>query len=203
MKIGELISTLRILIKEVQDDSKYTDSFLWSIVNSCRKDRLNNHNKTRFCLELERVKHHDCSCIAVGCDVLRTVSKIPVPVKMTVYDLGGKTVGYSSDQELNYNKYDPIKSKSIRYNTHNQYLYLYGTLDRVYVQMEGIWENIIDWANIQYCGSDIDCVDVYELESGISVLDSKDVYTECLRLLQIPLSRQDDTNPDRNPESRV
>ena len=202
MKIGELISTLRQLIKEVQDDSKYTDSFLWSIINTCRKERINQHNKTRFCIELERVKHHDCSCVAVGCDVLRTISKIPVPVKMTIYDLGGSTVGFSSDQELKFNVYDPIKSKSIRYNTHNQYLYLYGTLDRKYVQLEGIWENIVDWIDIQYCGSDAECVDIYGLESGISVLDSKDVYTECLRLLQISLTRPDDHNPDRNSESR-
>jgi hypothetical protein len=202
MKIGELISTLRISYKEVQDDSKYPDSYLWSLINTCRKERINQHNKTRFCVELERVKHHDCSCVAVGCDVLRTISKIPVPVKMTVYDLGGNTVGFSSDQELKFNAYDPIKSKSIRYNTHNQYLYLYGTLDRKYVQMEGIWENIVDWIDIQYCGADVECVSIYDLESGISVLDSKDVYIDVMRLLQFPSSKPDDHNPDRNSESR-
>lgn len=202
MKIGELISTLRQFIKEVQDDSKYTDSFLWSTINSCRKDRINQHNKTRFCIELERVKHHDCSCVSIGCDVLRTISKIPVPVKMTVYDLSGSTIGLSSDQELKFSVYDPIKSKAIRFNTHNQYLYLYGTLDRQYVQLEGIWENIVEWIDIQYCGADVECVDIYNLESGISVLDSKDVYFDCMRLLQIPLSRADDHNPDRNSESR-
>jgi len=202
MKIGELISTLRISYKEVQDDSKYTDSFLWSLINTCRKERINQHNKTRFCIELERVKHHDCSCVAVGCDVLKTISKIPVPVKMTIYDLGGNTVGHSSDQELKFSVYDPIKSKSIRYNTHNQYLYLYGTLDRKYVQLEGIWENIVDWIDIQYCGADVECVDIYNLESGISVLDSKDVYTDVMRLLQFPSSKPDDHNPDRNSESR-
>lgn len=202
MKIGELISTLRQFIKEVQDDSKYTDSFLWSTINSCRKDRINQHNKTRFCIELERVKHHDCSCVAVGCDVLRTTSKIPVPVKMTVYDLGGSTIGLSSDQELKFNVYDPIKSKATRFNTHNQYLYIYGSLDLKYVQLEGIWENIVEWIDIQYCGADVECVDIYNLESGISVLDSKDVYFDCMRLLQIPLSRADDHNPDRNSESR-
>lgn len=202
MKIGELISTLRQFIKEVQDDSKYTDSFLWSTINSCRKDRINQHNKTRFCIELERVKHHDCSCVAVGCDVLRTTSTIPVPVKMTVYDLGGSTIGLSSDQELKFNIYDPIKSKAIRFNTHNQYLYIYGSLDLKYVQLEGIWENIVEWIDIQYCGADVECVDIYNLESGISVLDSKDVYFDCMRLLQIPLSRADDHNPDRNSESR-
>lgn len=201
MKIGELISTLRQLIKEVQDDSKYTDSFLWSIINSCRRDKTNKYDNTRFCIELERVKHHDCSCVTVGCDVLRTVAKIPTPVQMTVYDLGGSTIGYSADQELKYNVYDPIKSKAIRYNTHNQFLYLYGTLDRQYVQLEGVWDNIIEWVEVQYCGADT-CIDVYELESGISVLDSKDVYFDCLRLLQIPLSRPDDHNPDRNSESR-
>lgn len=202
MKIGELISTLRQLIKEVQDDSKYTDSFLWSILNSCRKAKFDKHDQTRFCIELERVKHHDCSCITAGCDVLRTTAKIPSPIKMTVYDLGGSTIGYSSDQELKFNTYDPIKSKSIRFNTHNQYLYIYGTLDRKYVQLEGAWENIVDWIDIQYCGSDVKCIDIYELESGISVLDSKDVYFDCLRLLQIPLSRPDDHNSDRNSESR-
>jgi hypothetical protein len=89
MKIGELISTVRQLIKEVQDDSKYTDSFLWSIISTCAKDKSSVHNRTRFCIELERVKHHDCSCVAVGCDVLRTKYKVPTPIKMTVYSMTG------------------------------------------------------------------------------------------------------------------
>ena len=29
MKIAELLSTIRLTIKEITDDSKYTDSYLW------------------------------------------------------------------------------------------------------------------------------------------------------------------------------
>jgi len=204
MKIGELISTVRQLIKEVQDDSKYTDSFLWSIISTCAKDKSSVHNRTRFCIELERVKHHDCSCVAVGCDVLRTLYKVPTPIKMTVYSMTGDTIGHSFDQELKFNMYDPIKSKAIRHNLHNQYLYIYNTLDLKYVQLEGTWENVADWIDVQYCGNDAQtsCVEIYDLESGIARTDTKDVYEQVFRLLQIPLSRPDDTNTDRNPERR-
>lgn len=201
MKIGELISTVRQLIKEVQDDSKYTDSFLWSIISTCAKDKSTIHTRTRFCIELERVKHHDCSCVAVGCDVLRTKYKVPTPIKITAYTMMGDTIGYSSDQELRFNVYDPIKSKAIRYNFHNQYLYIYNTLDLKYVQLEGTWENVTEWSDVQYCG-DSDCIEIYELESGISRLDTKEVYEQVLRLLQIPLTRPDDTSSNRNPEIR-
>jgi hypothetical protein len=204
MKIGELISTVRQLIKEVQDDSKYTDSFLWSIISTCAKDKSTVHNRTRFCIELERVKHHDCSCVSVGCDVLKTKHKVPTPIKATILTMDGNTVGHSFDQELKFNMYDPIKSNAIRYNFHNQFLYIYNTLDLKYVQLEGTWENVTDWINVQYCGNSVGttCVDVYELESGIARLDTKDVYEQVFRLLQIPLSRPDDTSTNRNPEIR-
>ena len=201
MKIGELISTVRQLIKEVQDDSKYTDSFLWSIISTCAKDKSTIHTRTRFCIELERVKHHDCSCVAVGCDVLRTKYKVPTPIKATVYTMTGNTIGYSSDQELKFNIYDPIKSKSIRHNFHNQYLYIYNTLDLLYVQLEGTWENVTEWIDVQYCGNG-GCIDVYELESGISRVDTEEVYRKVFNLLQIPLSRPDDFTQDRNSERR-
>lgn len=201
MKIGELISTVRQLIKEVQDDSKYTDSFLWSIISTCAKDKSTIHTRTRFCIELERVKHHDCSCVAVGCDVLRTKYKVPTPIKTTVYTMTGNTIGYSSDQELKFNIYDPIKSKSIRHNFHNQYLYIYNTLDLKYVQLEGTWENVTEWIDVQYCGNG-ECIDVYELESGISRVDTEEVYRKVFNLLQIPLSRPDDFATDRNSERR-
>ena len=66
MKIWELLSTIRLTIKEITDDSKYTDSYLWSLVVQARATVLGNNIKGksfisswsshRFCIELELVK---------------------------------------------------------------------------------------------------------------------------------------------------
>ena len=40
MKIAELLSTIRLTIKEITDDSKYTDSYLWSLVVQARATLL-------------------------------------------------------------------------------------------------------------------------------------------------------------------
>jgi len=63
MKIWELLSTIRVTIKEVTDDSKYTDSYLWSLVVQARATVLGNSIKGksyisswsshRFCVDLE------------------------------------------------------------------------------------------------------------------------------------------------------
>jgi len=45
MKIGELLSTIRVTIKEITDDSRYTNSYLWSLVVQARTTVLGNNIK--------------------------------------------------------------------------------------------------------------------------------------------------------------
>lgn len=218
MTVGDLISDLKILIEEVSNDSDMPESFLWSLIVKARARIASNDIKAkqfisawathRFCIKLELDKAHDCECVDVGCEVLKSIYPIPRPLTgryrdaVQVKTLGGSLVGYSEDYELKSNKYDPIKKNAIRWNIHNQHLYLYNTTDMDAIQVEGVWENIVDWNNIQYCSEANPCVNIYELETGISQADADGILKLAVELLKVPLSLKDDSSADTNPEIR-
>jgi len=210
MRIGEAVSTLRVLIKEVSDDSNYTDSFLWSMIATCKNpEKLDvPHNRSMFCIELIPAKAHNCACVSdTGCNILVSKYTIPKVVNngykdlMTVSDLGGNTFGYSTETELLYSKFDPIKSKATRWNLINDRLQIYNNLTLPIVRLNGLWENIIEWADIQYCGSN-PCLDVYDMDAGFGQMDADEIYFKVLNLLRFSFSRKEDTTSDKNPEIR-
>lgn len=216
MKIAELLSTIRVTIKEITDDSKYTDSYLWSLVVQARATVLGNNirgksfisswSSNRFCIELELVKAEDCSCIPDNsCKVLRSKYKIPRPLigryrnAMQVKLLDGKLLGMIEEYQLKSDALDPIKGQSLRYSIINQYLYLWRSRTLKCIYVDGIWENILEWQDIQ---SQEDCNDIYEIESGIGQSEVTGIMQIMATLLQLPLSRKDDDSDDRNPEIR-
>ena len=90
MKTSEIIGTLRTLIKAHSDDSNYTDSALYSLLIQSRSEilsrKLRKHqplspfNEQTICVPLEKDNFHDCSCVSVGCDVLKSQFTIPQPI---------------------------------------------------------------------------------------------------------------------------
>lgn len=216
MKIGELLSTIRLTIKEITDDSRYTDSYLWSLVVQAKATIVGNNIKNksfisswannRFCMELELVKAEDCSCIPDNsCKVLRSKYKIPRPLvgryrnAMQVKLLDGRLLGMIEEYQLKSDSLDPIKSKSLRYSIINQFLYIWRSKTLKCVYVDGVWENILEWQDIQ---SQEDCNDIYELDSTIGYSEVTAIMQLIVGLLQLPLSRKDDDNDDRNPEIR-
>ena len=166
MKIWELLSTIRVTIKEITDDSKYTDSYLWSLVVQARATVLGNNIKGksfisswsshRFCIELELVKAEDCSCVPDNsCKVLRSKYKIPRPLigryrdAMQVKLMDGRLLGMIEQYQLKSDSLDPIKGEALRYSIINQYLYLWRSKTLKCIYFDGIWENILDWKDIQ------------------------------------------------------
>jgi len=216
MKIAELLSTIRLTIKEITDDSKYTDSYLWSLVVQARATVLGNNIKGksfisswsshRFCIELELVKAEDCSCIPDNsCKVLRSKYKIPRPLigryrdAMQVKLLDGRLLGMIEQYQLKSDSLDPIKGEALRYSIINQYLYLWRSKTLKCIYVDGIWENILDWQDIQ---SQEYCNDIYDIESGIGQSEITGIMQIMATLLQLPLSRKDDDSDDRNSEIR-
>ena len=74
--VASNISAVRSLIRQVQDDSDYTDKFLYSLLSSAKarllrqkldRGKLSEFNWVTFCVSLERGKSHNCDCVAVGC----------------------------------------------------------------------------------------------------------------------------------------
>lgn len=216
--IAQEISVLRNTIKEVDDDSKYRDSYLYSMWSIARSDILYKSlgNKIfitpwayhRFCIELEKVKSHNCDCVAVGCDVLRSRYPVPKPVSgrwndaIEIQDLDGDTIGLTDEQGVKSDLLDPVKRKKYRATLYNGYLYIWNTLDLKAIQINGIWEDVSKWDGIQLCTDNIPCFDIYDLDAGISANLRGAVLQRTLELLQLPLSRKDDDRSDRNPEIR-
>jgi len=216
MKISELLSTIRLTIKEITDDSKYTDSYLWSLVVQARATVLGNNIKGksfisswsshRFCIELELVKAEDCSCVPDNsCKVLRSKYKIPRPLigryrdAMQVKLMDGRLLGMIEQYQLKSDSLDPIKGEALRYSIINQYLYLWRSKTLKCIYVDGIWENILDWQDIQ---SQDYCNDIYDIESGIGQSEVTGIMQIMATLLQLPLSRKDDDSDDRNSEIR-
>jgi hypothetical protein len=217
MTYSEHISNLRNTIRAVSGDSDFTNSYLYSIwkigrakflaQKAKRKNHIAHTNKHLFCLELKPAKSHDCSCVTVGCDVLKTVHEIPAPISsytrsiMKVMTLDGTIIPYRTEAEVKSAKLDPIKSGSLGYVIYNNRLVVWNTLELKALQVEAIWADPLAWQDIQYCGSDsIPCIDVMEMQSGLSEEDEDPIIRNSLELLGIPLKIQADASQDSNPD---
>ncbi len=97
-------------------------------------------------VELERVDRAECP-VNVDCTVLRTVKKIPVPLRtsLTLFDYVGdpdKLDGYSyasPEQVYWLAKYSKYTAARPRYFYVNGYVYIYNEPDLDYVNIRGIW----------------------------------------------------------------
>lgn len=225
MTIREELSTLRNSIKEITDDSIYSDSYLYSIWKKAKgrvyksdsKKFLSNWAWHRFCVELEEATNHDCGCIPEGCFAMVSVNKIPQPLATSKGEyvefitLGGRTVGVVREQDVKYDNLDPVKKDKLRVSIYNQRVYVWNTKTLKYIQVNGLWDDITEWEDVKACGtvndgsnsSDIDCTSVYDLDLGIGEAESESILRICLELLGFPLSRPDDQNNNRNAEVRV
>jgi len=221
MTYSEVLSTHRQSIKEVADDSKYSDSYLYSLWKLGRskflgqkaksKNFINRNNWITICLELELGKSHDCSCIEVGCDVLKTKHEISssidsrVSAGLEVLTLDGTFIPHRYSYEIKSDKLDPIKTDKLGYTVVNNKIVVWNTLELKAIQIRQLSNDPLYYQDIQYCSDNNDfpdCVDVYEMETGLSDDIQELILRNTLDLLQLPLTRQDDTSTDSNPEIR-
>lgn len=225
MTINEELSTLRGLIKEMTDDSKYTDSFLFSLLKRARGVVLKNNSKKniskwnwhRFCVELEEAVNHNCGCIPQGCSAMVSVNKIPRALSTYNKDyieamtLGGDTVGFIREQDLDADNLDEVKKNKLRASVYNDYLYVWNTNSLKYIQLNGVWEDITEWEDVKACGTvndgsntaNVNCISTYDLDIGMGAAESHSVMQLVLRDMGFPLARKDDDNANRNPEIRA
>lgn len=97
-------------------------------------------------VELERVDRAECP-VQLDCKVLRTVKKIPVPLRtsLTLFDYVGdpdKFDGYSyaaPEQVYWLAKYSTYTASRPRYFYVNGYVYIYNEPELDYVNIRGIW----------------------------------------------------------------
>ena len=126
-----------------------------------------------------------------------TIKEITDDTKVKLMD--GRLLGMIEQYQLKSDSLDPIKGEALRYSIINQYLYLWRSKTLKCIYVDGIWENILDWQDIQ---SQEECNDIYDIESGIGQSEVTGIMQIMATLLQLPLSRKDDDSDDRNSEIR-
>jgi hypothetical protein len=93
MKLNKIIFDVRTAIKDTVDDQKFSDryiTFLYGIKRSkyLRNDANNlqrtidNSTLQKFCIEMEEVSINDCNFEAECDTIMRTKTKIPVPLEL-------------------------------------------------------------------------------------------------------------------------
>jgi len=217
-KVGEIISSLRILIREHSDDSGFSDAHLYHIAASARtllfKRKVDRFKKISdwewqtFCIALVKDKSHNCDCVTVGCDVLK--SEFDLPRVMTsrnkdlirVTTLGGKEIPLVPERDQLTLVYDPVMKYETTASIISRRLVIWNNLRLKAIQVAGLWEDISEWDGIQLCDKDGDpgdCFDFYNSEFSIDGDLLYPMYQLCLDLLKIPLTlREDITNDTSN-----
>lgn len=217
---GAHISDIRNLIKQVQDDSHFTDRFLFSLLSKAKAylmrqkllkyNALSEFNYLTFCIQLEEAKAHDCDCVAYGCTVLKSKFEIPKPIRARARDLirvetlGGKLIPQKTEEQLKYEKYDDVKGGKIAWSLRSQHIIIWNDLNLKAVQVSGLWEDVSEWADIHLCydddGNPADCYDIYESEFGLDEDLSMAAYQMVLNALNVPLQLRSDMTGDVQPE---
>ena len=214
--VSQIIYKVRTLIKQHTDDSPYTDEFLYSLIkqetsvvmNQKAKKfyKISDWNYRCFCVELELVNSHDCSCVPIGCQVLRTKYKIPKPIVarnrplLYLKTLGEKRIDIQPQNYIEMNKYDPIKSKAIQATVYNDYILVWNDTQLPLIVVCSVPEDITLWSDIQACGLEegVTCYDInndeYLVDSELESLVIKKV----LEFLAVPLSIPEDFTNDSN-----
>jgi hypothetical protein len=192
------------------------------------KTRLKNNNEfewyyNTYCVPLEAGKSHTCNCESVGCDVLKSKFKLPkistYPNKtsskslLRVYTLGNKKIPYIHQNDLEDLKYDETKINKLAFSVIDNYLVIWNNTKLKAVQVSGIWEDPIEWADIQLCipkvnseDSDVDetndpdatCFSIDNDEFNIKSDHVFSMYKYVLDLLNIPIQIKTDTTHDNN-----
>ena len=157
--INQEISNLRTLIRKVQDDSPYEDQFLYSILTIVNSKLTYQHSKnhdndfhwTTFCVPLEVAKSHNCECVEVGCNVLKSVYTIPHAMMgknghmFKVETLGDILISPKSPQTVIDDQLDDIKRGKLGWYLRSGKLIIWNNLKLKAIQVSGRWENILDW----------------------------------------------------------
>ena len=223
--INQHISALRILIKEQSDDSLYTDQFLYHLLTGAastihrrniEKDRkISPWNLPSYCISLEKAKSHDCSCVPVGCDVLRSKDKIPTPlnsdngpvIKVTTMD--HQEIYRVNEAEQKSNLLHPIKKKKLSYSIVNGKIILWNAntehiIPRA-ILVKGLFNDVTEWSGIASCDSNGIpdggcCFDIGKDNFPLDEDFTFAAYAMVLQQLGIALQKKSDDNNNNNPE---
>lgn len=174
MKIGDIVSLIRTTARQNSDDTTYSSEYLYRLVQAARA-RLISQSRSRediskwdwqtVCIKLTKEKFHNCDCIEIGCDVLKSTIDIPRVVtvdKMPLIEVetfAGETLHYVKPKDQITNRHSDILKNALGYYIQNNKLIVWNTLSLKALMIKGVFSNPIDLANINICNQDGDIYD--------------------------------------------
>jgi hypothetical protein len=227
MRLVEAISLLRNSIKQYQDDSSYTDEFLWNVIKIFRNKyqserikenfRISDRLSSTYCIPLEIANSHDCDCVSVGCKVHKTVFKIPQTFfgksrdQIRVFTLDRTEIFQVTPQEQKSNQLVDIKKDVITYSFLNRKIVLWNTDTTNLIPailVDGVWEDETDFEGITYCeyvnnpSLDVseNCFDLESIEIALEGDFMSYVIQESMQHLGFSAQFREDITNNRNNE---
>jgi hypothetical protein len=169
--IAYTIDKIREGIREVTDDSVYSDEYIYSLCLDVRMTLMNRElNKNRFmspfvykgaCIPLAIASDIPCNCVPqhLGCKVLKSTQKIP---KSITHESGDTLRVFSIDRSSEYKVTEPKVGKHNKYSRnpirpyasiYNEYLYVIGYPDNKLrdILIEMIPEDPTSFAGLTNC----------------------------------------------------
>ena len=205
MTIREHISTIRFIINKYDDDTKYSDPQIYSLLISAgaimnqRKDaqkkKLSDWRFNYYKMGMEKGSPYGEDCIGIGCEEWISKFKIPTPLTgrnkdlIDIRTLDGRPINKVSLND-SANELDPVLNNSITYKIVNQYVVLNKKIKAILIG--GIWEDVTDWTGIQLCDDDGNVTDkvCFSLDNDEFPVDADYhfmMYDEVLRQLGLRL----------------
>lgn len=158
--IHYVVDKYREFLRQVSDDSVFTDEFLYSILIQARAELIKNQldgNKDispwmyqRFCIKLCKSNFIECKCLAVdfGCSVWRSTTPIPEFIMdnnsliLNISELYGDHINQVNERSFRLTKYRKYKNDYYYYigdYNGDKYLFILGNkIPPKYVKAEGI-----------------------------------------------------------------
>jgi len=219
MTVGEHIATIRGIIRKYEDDSHFTNSFIYSLLNSAaatvnkrkadKGHKLSDWNVAYFTIGMEEGSTIGDDCLSEQCLKWKTKFKIPRPLMTRDRHLidvrlidGTKLDRVSMDTELW--ELSPVLSKRTGYYIENEYIVLVGCRPRPKaIKVGGVWEDITDWSEIKLCDSSgnelgTTCYNIQDDEFPVDADYQMMMYDLVLQKLGMPLQSQEDVNSPDN-----
>lgn len=178
MTIDKHIAAIRGMLDEYNErGAPFTDQQIYhhfsvtaAEVQRQKIDRDKSYNVftiNYYCVGLEPGTVHDCNCIDVGCDVMRSRHMIPDPVHnkttplLRVRTLDHKDIPFIDASAANSINLDPVRRNKLHYSVVNSKIVLWNTRNGIpkAVLVGGLFIDPLEWANIQLCddnGNDLE-----------------------------------------------
>lgn len=168
MKTGEIIGSIRSILKQQSDDSPYSDQFLYNELITSRSKILGEKygnlsevpymNWQTLTVKLKKEKYVDCGCVASGCDILRSELIIPgVAVSymkrpfIKVRLFSGQELPYVKPERQRTNVYSETLGDKPAYYIQNNRLIVWNITSLKAIQIEGVFSNPLDLSDFDIC----------------------------------------------------